>query len=110
MRELVARGALCAPVHVESFYGYNLAGPFGSAMMGDASHWVHRLPGKLVHNNLDHILYKLPEILPDDRTDAATTAILKAAKTGKIGDGKIFVTSISESIRIRTEENSEKAL
>ena len=71
MRDLIQEGVLGAPVHVESFYGYNLAGPFGSAIMGDAAHWVHRLPGKLVHNNLDHILYKLPELLPDDRSDEA---------------------------------------
>lgn len=71
MRELLARGALGEPVHIESFYGYNLEGPFGAAIMGDADHWVHRLPGKLVHNNLDHVLYKLPELLPDDRPDDA---------------------------------------
>lgn len=71
MREIIARGDLGDPVHIESFYGYNLAGPFGSAIMGDGNHWVHRLPGKLVHNNLDHILYKLPEFLPDDRSDEA---------------------------------------
>lgn len=71
MRELVARDVLGDPVHVESFYGYNLAGPFGAAIMGDAEHWVHKLPGKLIHNNLDHVLYKLPELLPDDRSDEA---------------------------------------
>lgn len=74
MREAVNRGVLGDAVHVESFYGYNLAGPFGSAIMGDANHWVHRLPGKLVHNNIDHILYKIPEFLPDDRPDEAIAA------------------------------------
>jgi predicted dehydrogenase len=74
MRELIREGVLGEPVHLESFYGYNLSGPFGSAIMGDAAHWVHRLPGKLIHNNLDHILYKLPELLPDDRTDEAFAA------------------------------------
>jgi predicted dehydrogenase len=74
MRDLMARGVLGDAVHVESFYGYNLGGPFGAAMMGDAAHWVHRLPGKLVHNNLDHILYKIPEFLPDDRPEEAFRA------------------------------------
>jgi predicted dehydrogenase len=74
MRALMAQGVLGDPVHVESFYGYNLAGPFGSAMMGDANHWVHRLPGKLAHNNLDHILYKIPEFLPDERSEEAFLA------------------------------------
>ena len=42
--------------------------------------------------------------------EAAVTAIVKAAKTGKIGDGKIFVTPIEEAIRIRTEEKGEAAV
>jgi predicted dehydrogenase len=85
MRDLIARGVLGDPVHVESFYGYNLAGPFGSAIMGDAGHWVHRLPGKLIHNNLDHILYKIPEFLPDDRSD-------EAFSQNPLGDLKIQAT------------------
>src|SRR6201991_2683976 len=53
---------------------------------------------------------KLEIVLANDRVDAATTAIIKAAKTGKIGDGKIFVTPVDESVRIRTEEKGDKAL
>jgi nitrogen regulatory protein PII len=53
---------------------------------------------------------KLEIITPDDRAEAAIASIVKAAKTGKIGDGKVFVTAISEAVRIRTEERGEKAL
>jgi nitrogen regulatory protein P-II 1 len=53
---------------------------------------------------------KLEVVMNDDRVDAAINAIMKAAKTGKIGDGKIFVTEIKDSIRIRTEEKGEKAI
>jgi nitrogen regulatory protein P-II 1 len=42
--------------------------------------------------------------------DKAVQAIIKSAKTGKIGDGKIFVTNIEEAIRIRTEERGEDAV
>ena len=42
--------------------------------------------------------------------DAAVTAIIKAAKTGKIGDGKIFVSPIEQAIRIRTEEKGDAAV
>jgi len=69
LRDLCARGVLGDPVHVESFLGYNLAGPFGTALLADGNHWVHRLPGKLFHNNLDHVLYKLIDFLPDGRPD-----------------------------------------
>jgi predicted dehydrogenase len=80
LRELFARGAMGDPVHVESFMGYNLAGPFGRAILGDGNHWVHRLPGKLFHNNIDHVLSKLPELMPDDRADEA----LEAAPLGDV--------------------------
>jgi nitrogen regulatory protein P-II 1 len=53
---------------------------------------------------------KLEVVLPDSRTDAAVTAIIGAAKTGKIGDGKIFVATIDDSVRIRTEEKGDSAL
>ncbi len=53
---------------------------------------------------------KIEMVLPDSRVDAAVTAIIKSAKTGKIGDGKIFVTPIEEAIRIRTEEKGEQAV
>jgi nitrogen regulatory protein PII len=53
---------------------------------------------------------KLELVVGEDRVDAAVKAIVKAAKTGKIGDGKIFVSSIDEAIRIRTEEKGEAAV
>jgi nitrogen regulatory protein PII len=42
--------------------------------------------------------------------ESATVAIVKAAKTGKIGDGKVFVYNIDEAIRIRTDETGERAI
>ena len=42
--------------------------------------------------------------------ESAISAVVNAAKTGKIGDGKIFVYPIEEAIRIRTEETAEKAI
>ncbi len=53
---------------------------------------------------------KLEIVLPDNRVDAAVKAIIGAAKTGKIGDGKIFLFDVHEAIRIRTEEAGEKAI
>jgi nitrogen regulatory protein PII len=53
---------------------------------------------------------KLEMVVADDRVDAAVSAIISSAKTGKIGDGKIFVTQIDEAIRIRTEEKGELAV
>ena len=53
---------------------------------------------------------KVEMVVSDSLKDAAVKAILKAAKTGKIGDGKIFVSSVDEAIRIRNEDRGEVAL
>ncbi|MDR2789643.1 MAG: P-II family nitrogen regulator [Campylobacteraceae bacterium] len=53
---------------------------------------------------------KIEVIVKDDEVKAVTEAIAKAARTGKIGDGKIFVSPIEEVIRIRTEESGEEAV
>lgn len=53
---------------------------------------------------------KLEIVIADSQVDAAVAAIVKAAKTGKIGDGKIFVSPIEQAIRIRTGEKGEQAV
>jgi nitrogen regulatory protein P-II 1 len=53
---------------------------------------------------------KVEVVLSDNMLDRALEAITKSARTGKIGDGKIFVTSIEQVIRIRTGESGEAAI
>jgi nitrogen regulatory protein P-II 1 len=53
---------------------------------------------------------KLELVLPDNRVDSAVSTIVKAAKTGKIGDGKVFVSPVDEAVRIRTEEKGDSAV
>ncbi len=53
---------------------------------------------------------KIEMVLPESRVDAAVQTILKAAKTGKIGDGKIFLSKVDEAIRIRNEERGDSVL
>lgn len=53
---------------------------------------------------------KLEVVLSDEQLDDAIDAILKTARTGKIGDGKIFVTTVEQAIRIRTGEAGDDAL
>jgi nitrogen regulatory protein P-II 1 len=53
---------------------------------------------------------RIETALPDELVEAAIGAIMKVARTGKFGDGKIFVTSLDEVIRIRTGERGEQAL
>jgi nitrogen regulatory protein PII len=53
---------------------------------------------------------KIELVIADGQADQAVAAIVKSARTGKIGDGKVFVSDIAEAIRIRTAEKGEFAL
>ncbi len=53
---------------------------------------------------------KVEVVLADSQVSSAVEAIVQAAKTGKIGDGKVFISTIDNAIRIRTEETGEQAV
>ncbi|KAF0176762.1 MAG: nitrogen regulatory protein P-II [Limisphaerales bacterium] len=53
---------------------------------------------------------KIEVAIPDSQVKAVVDAIVKAAKTGKIGDGKVFISPIEDAIRIRTDERGEQAV
>jgi len=53
---------------------------------------------------------KLEAVVGEAIAEQAVAAIIKAAKTGKIGDGKIFVSTVEQAVRIRTEETGDKAV
>ena len=53
---------------------------------------------------------KIELVVADGQIDAAVGAIIKAAKTGKIGDGKVFVSNVEQAVRIRTEEKGDSAV
>ena len=68
-----------------------------------------------VYRGREYTLDLLPKVklelfLPDALVHTAVDTILKAAKTGKIGDGKIFISSVEEAIRIRNEERGDSVL
>ncbi|HAV61054.1 MAG TPA: P-II family nitrogen regulator [Verrucomicrobiales bacterium] len=53
---------------------------------------------------------KIEIVMDDEEIAGAVAAVIKAAKTGKIGDGKIFVSPVDEAVRIRTEETGKNAV
>jgi predicted dehydrogenase len=64
MRRMIRSGAIGEVVHMNSHFGYDLAGPFGKSVLADADHWVRGLPAKLIYNVVDHIFNKIAEFLP----------------------------------------------
>ncbi len=68
-----------------------------------------------MYRGAEYVVDFLPKLkieiaVASDIADAAAEAIINAAQTGKIGDGKIFITNIEQTIRIRTEETGIEAL
>ena len=68
-----------------------------------------------LYRGAEYVIDFLPKLkieiaVPEERVDQVVDAITSAANTGKIGDGKIFVTSIEQAIRIRTKETGRDAL
>ena len=68
-----------------------------------------------LYRGAEYVVDFLPKVkvetaVDEDRVDQAVEAIIKAANTGKIGDGKIFITTIEQTIRIRTGETGPDAL
>ena len=68
-----------------------------------------------LYRGAEYVVDFLPKIrvevvLGDEMVEPAIEAIIKAARTGKIGDGKIFISPVEQAIRIRTGENGEQAL
>ncbi len=104
LRELVEQEIIGAPVHVESFYGYNLSGPFGKAILGDGKHWVHQLPGKLFHNNIDHLLNKVVEFIDDERPMIVAHGEIR--RTVRFGDAR---DSMPDELRIMIQGESTSA-
>ena len=68
-----------------------------------------------IYRGAEYAVHFLPKVrievaVPDDQADRVIEAITAAAKTGQIGDGKIFVTDLSRAVRIRTGETNNDAL
>ena len=53
---------------------------------------------------------KIEIVVSDDQVETGVKTVIESAKTGKIGDGKVFVSSIEEAVRIRTDERGEQAV
>lgn len=93
LERLFAAGSLGEIVHLDTAYGYNLAGDYGVAVMADPAHWVHRLPGKLFHNVLDHVLAKVVAHLGDDVSTQAMAYRRRPAT------GNAAVDAMSDELR-----------
>jgi predicted dehydrogenase len=66
LKKIIASKTLGDILHIEGFYGYSLKSPVAIALLKDGGSWIHRLPGKVLHNNINHLLAKITEFIPDE--------------------------------------------
>jgi predicted dehydrogenase len=101
MRALVASGYLGgAPLHMESYYGYDLGDPaYARALLGDRRHWVRRLPGKLLHNIISHGVARIAEFLSSDDPQVIACGLISPLLRG-IGE-----TEIVDELRVIISDN-----
>lgn len=102
MRRLVKDGYLGSdPVHMESYYCYNLDRNYAQALFGDKEHWVRKLPGKLLHNIISHGISRITEFLPGENPTVVahgfTSPFLK-----NIGEKEII-----DELRVIINDNDE---
>lgn len=86
IRDMVGSGLLGDIVHVETAYGFDRTGNFGDVLLRDKNYWVHRLPGKLFHNAIDHLLNKAIEWVPDDQPGVMAHGYTR--RTKRFGDDR----------------------
>jgi predicted dehydrogenase len=104
LRALIAKGVLGDPVHVDSILGYDLSGDYGTAVLGDAGHWVHSLPGKLFHNVLDHVVSKMVLFLPDQEP---TVSVLDYRR--RPASGNAVLDAVADELRFLVRAGSVSA-
>lgn len=95
----------------EALHEVGVVGMTVSEVKGYGRQKGHREIYRGVEYQIDFVpKIKIEIALPEDLVDRAIEAIVKTARTGRFGDGKIFVSSLEEVIRIRTGERGEQAL
>jgi predicted dehydrogenase len=127
LHRLYESGVLGTPVHIESYSGYDFGGEFGLALRRDAEHWVHRLPGKLFQNMLDHVLNKITPFLTDDLPSIQAIAwcgeagaaesgrselldelrvVIRGAKTSAYATFSAHARPVSQTLRVYGTKNT----
>ena len=97
MRSLIQSGYLGkGPVHIESYYGYELGEGYARAILGDAGHWVRKLPGQLLQNVISHGIARISEFLTTDAPHVVaygfTSPFLKRlGETGIVDELRVII-------------------
>ena len=95
LRQAIAQGALGDIIHIESFYGYSLNSPVAQALLRNSTSWFFSLPGKLLQNNISHLLAKTTQLIPDEELNVIAFANRLSKK-----DKNTAYSDIHEELRV----------
>ena len=98
LKRIYEAGVLGDPVHIESSYGYDLGGDFGTAIRRDPNHWVRQMPGKLFQNILDHVVNRITPFLPDEQPEIHAIAYC-GDRTADLSDPNTILDELRVTIR-----------
>jgi predicted dehydrogenase len=76
LKKMVTQGAIGKILHMDGFYSYDLKSPVAVSLLTDKNNWIHKLPGKLLQNNIDHLISKFVEYIPDDAPNVQAGGML----------------------------------
>jgi predicted dehydrogenase len=101
MRALIQSGFLgSGPVHMESYYCYELGGSYAEALLNDKQHWVRKLPGKLLHNIVSHGIARIAEYLTSESPEVMAYGFTSPSLR-KMGESEII-----DELRVTIAEES----
>ena len=107
--------AIIRPHRVEELHNALLESGFSGLTVSEVRGYGRQKGHKEVYRGSEYNIEFVPKVkveivCPDDKVEKAVETILEKCKTGEIGDGKIFISSIDDAIRIRTSESGDSAV
>lgn len=90
VKKLLREGRLGNVIHIEGQYGYSLEGDVPQTLLNDEKSWLYALPGKVIQNNIDHLLCTIFDILPDEEFKISALARYSSSEAKKHSDSKVF--------------------
>lgn len=107
--------AIIRPHKIDEIHDELVEGGFAGLTVSEVRGYGRQKGHKEVYRGSEYNIEFVPKlkvelVCSDEKAEQAVQIILKYAKTGEIGDGKIFISSIDEAIRIRTDESGDSAI
>jgi nitrogen regulatory protein P-II 1 len=107
--------AIIRPHKLEEIYNALLEAGFAGLSVSEIRGYGRQKGHKEIYRGSEYNIQFVPKlklelICSDEKVESAISIILKTAKTGQVGDGKIFILNVEETVRIRTEESGDGAL